>query len=182
MAVLGFAEVDRYGNVNASSFHGADGGPGGLHRHHPERPEALLHRHLHRRQAGRGPAGQRPGDPHPGPQKKFLAEVESITFSGREAVRKGQEVLYITERAVFPPGEGGITLVEIAHGVDLQRDILDQMDFQPVIPEYIRYMDPRLFRPGPMGLTPEQMEMVDPEYEFWRDLRRPKGEGGESRG
>ena len=39
-----------------------------------------------------------------------------------------------------------------------------------------------LFRPGPMGLTPEQMEMVDPEYEFWRDLRRPKGEGGESRG
>lgn len=33
-----------------------------------------------------------------------------------------------------------------------------------------------------MGLTPEQMEMVDPEYEFWRDLRRPKGEGGENRG
>ena len=76
----------------------------------------------------------------------------------------------------------GITLVEIAHGVDLQRDILDQMEFQPVIPEYIRYMDPRLFRDGPMGLTPEQMEMVDPEYEFWRDLRRPKGEGGENRG
>ena len=117
-----------------------------------------------------------------GPQKKFLAEVESITFSGREAVRKGQEVLYITERAVFRLEKEGITLVEIAHGVDLQRDILDQMDFQPVIPEYIRYMDPRLFRPGPMGLTPEQMEMMDPEYEFWRDLRRPKGEGGESRG
>lgn len=113
-----------------------------------------------------------------GPQKKFLAEVESITFSGREAVRKGQEVLYITERAVFRLEKEGITLVEIAHGVDLQRDILDQMEFQPVIPEYIRYMDPRLFRDGPMGLTPEQMEMVDPEYEFWRDLRRPKGEGG----
>jgi len=117
-----------------------------------------------------------------GPQKKFLAEVESITFSGREAVRKGQEVLYITERAVFRLEKEGITLVEIAHGVDLQRDILDQMEFQPVIPEYIRYMDPRLFRDGPMGLTPEQMEMVDPEYEFWRDLRRPKGEGGENRG
>ena len=75
----------------------------------------------------------------------------------------------------------GLTLVEIAHGVDLQRDILDQMEFKPVIPEYVRYMDPRLFREGPMGLTPEQMEMLDPEYEFWRDLR-PGGEGGESRG
>ena len=52
---------------------------------------------------------------------------------------------------------------------------------EPVIPEYVRYMDPRLFREGPMGLTPEQMEMLDPEYEFWRDLR-PGGEGGESRG
>ena len=72
-------------------------------------------------------------------------------------------------------------MVEIAHGVDLQRDILDQMEFKPVIPEYVRYMDPRLFREGPMGLTPEQMEMLDPEYEFWRDLR-PGGEGGESRG
>ena len=71
----------------------------------------------------------------------------------------------------------GLTLVEIAHGVDLQRDILDQMEFKPVIPEYVRYMDPRLFREGPMGLTPEQMEMLDPEYEFWRDLR-PGGEGG----
>ena len=54
--------------------------------------------------------------------------------------------------------------MEIAHGVDLQQDILDQMEFKPVIPEYVRYMDPRLFREGPMGLTPEQMEMLDPEY------------------
>lgn len=51
-----------------------------------------------------------------------------------------------------------------------------------MIPEYVRYMDPRLFREGPMGLTPEQMEMLDPEYEFWRGPPGPVEEGGESRG
>ena len=56
------------------------------------------------------------------------------------------------------------------------------MDFQPVIPEYIRYMDPRLFRPGPMGLTPEQMEMVDPNTSSGGTCAVPKGKAGESRG
>ena len=182
MAVLGFAEVDRYGNVNASSFHGRMVGPGGFIDITQNAQKLCF---IGTFTAGKQDVGLRDNGlviHTQGPQKKFLAEVESITFSGREAVRKGQEVLYITERAVFRLEKEGITLMEIAHGVDLQRDILDQMEFQPVIPEYIRYMDPRLFRDGPMGLTPEQMEMVDPEYEFWRDLRRPKGEGGENRG
>ena len=175
MAVLGFAEVDRYGNVNASSFHGRMVGPGGFIDITQNAQKLCF---IGTFTAGKQDVGLRDNGlviHTQGPQKGFLAEAESITFSGREAVRKGQEVLCITERAVFRLEKEGITLVEIAHGVDLQRDILDQMEFQPVIPEYIRYMDPRLFRDGPMGLTPEQMEMVDPEYEFWRDLRRPKG-------
>ncbi len=179
MAVLGFAEVDRYGNVNASSFHGRMVGPGGFIDITQNAQKLCF---IGTFTAGKQDVGLRDNGlvihTQGPPEEVFLAEVESITFSGREAVRKGQEVLYITERAVFRLEKEGITLVEIAHGVDLQRDILDQMEFQPVIPEYIRYMDPRLFRDGPMGLTPEQMEMVDPEYEFWRDLRRPKGEGG----
>ena len=106
-----------------------------------------------------------------GPQKKFLQQVEAITFSGKEALRKGQEVLYITERAVFRLEEGGLTLIEIARGVDLQADILDQMEFTPVIPDDLRMMDHRLFREGPMGLDPERNTETAPEYEFWRDLR-----------
>jgi len=181
MAVLGFAEVDRLGNVNAHSFNNRMVGAGGFIDITQNVKKLCF--------IGTFTAGKQTvkmkGDGlsihTQGPQKKFLHQVEAITFSGREAVRKGQEVLYITERAVFRLEQEGLTLVEIAHGVDLQRDILDQMEFKPVIPEYVRYMDPRLFREGPMGLTPEQMEMLDPEYEFWRDLR-PGGEGGESRG
>ena len=81
-----------------------------------------------------------------GPQKKFRKDVEAITFSGQEAVKKGQEVLYITERAVFRLEKAGITLVEIARGVDLRRDILDQMEFRPVISENLKSMPPEIFQ------------------------------------
>ncbi len=69
-------------------------------------------------------------------------------------MRKGQEVLYITERAVFRLTDRGLVLTEIARGADLQRDILDQMEFAPVIPDEVPFMDARLFRDGPMGLKP----------------------------
>ena len=106
-----------------------------------------------------------------GPQKKFLERVGAITFSGHEAIRKGQEVLYITERAVFRLEKEGLTLIEIAKGVDLQKDILDQMDFMPIIPDDLRFMDGRLFLDQPMGLNPAAAVKNEPEYEFWRDLR-----------
>ena len=53
---------------------------------------------------------------------------------------------------MFRLEEGGLTLLEIAHGVDLQRDILDQMEFKPSVPEYVRYMDPPPVPGGSHGL------------------------------
>lgn len=170
LAVLGFAEIDRFGNVNAHSFNGRMVGAGGFIDITQNAAKLCF---IGTFTAGKQDVrlkGEGLSIRAQGPQKKFLEKVEAITFSGREALRRGQEVLYITERAVFRLEEEGLTLVEIAHGVDLQEDILDQMEFRPAIPEYVRYMDPRLFRDGPMGLTPEQMEMLEPEYEFWRDL------------
>jgi propionate CoA-transferase len=61
-------------------------------------------------------------------------------------------VLYITERCVFRLTAGGLELTEIAPGVDLQRDILDQMGFVPLMPAAPRIMDARIFEPAPMGL------------------------------
>ena len=75
-----------------------------------------------------------------------------MTFSGAYAQEKGQPVLYITERAVFKLTPEGVELTEIAPGVDLQKDILDQMDFKPIMKD-VKTMDERIFRDALMGLA-----------------------------
>ncbi|SIS93583.1 acyl CoA:acetate/3-ketoacid CoA transferase [Neptunomonas antarctica] len=87
-----------------------------------------------------------------GPIKKFLGAVEQITFNGQYALEKQQNVMFITERAVFKLTAEGLKLLEIAPGIDLQKDILDQMEFMPVIDDDYTLMDPRLFNEGPMNL------------------------------
>jgi propionate CoA-transferase len=88
-----------------------------------------------------------------GEKKKFVKEVEHITFSGVYANKVKQPVLYITERAVFELREEGVTLIEIAPGIDLQTQVLDQMEFMPKIAEDLKLMDERIFRDEPMGLA-----------------------------
>lgn len=90
--------------------------------------------------------------------KKFVPEVIETTFSGDEAVHRGQTIHYITERAVFVRSGnklGNITLTEIAPGIDLQKDVLDQMDFAPVVSPDLKIMDRRIFRDVPMGALSE---------------------------
>ena len=83
----------------------------------------------------------------------FLADVEQITFSGAYAAKRGQRVLYVTERAVFQLIDGVMTLIEIAPGVDLQHDILDRMDFAPAISPTLASMPEGLFREVWGGMT-----------------------------
>ena len=87
-----------------------------------------------------------------GAKKKFVNQVEHITFSGKYAVQVKQPVLYITERAVFELRPEGVTLIEIAPGIDLQTQVLDQMEFMPKIAEDL-LMDERIFKDELMGLA-----------------------------
>jgi propionate CoA-transferase len=87
-----------------------------------------------------------------GKAKKFIRQVEHVTFSGKYAIMKNQPVLYITERCVFSLTKEGMELIEVAPGIDIEKDILPLMDFKPIIREPLRLMDERIFRFEPMGL------------------------------
>ena len=84
--------------------------------------------------------------------RKFVEAVEHVTFSGAYATARGQSVLYVTERCVFTLRSGGLELIEVAPGIDIERDILALMDFKPAIPRDPILMDARIFREGAMDL------------------------------
>jgi propionate CoA-transferase len=83
---------------------------------------------------------------------KLVKQVEHITFSGQYALKRQQPVLYITERCVFKLGVEGIELIEIAPGIDLERDILALLPFRPLVKD-LKEMERRIFLSDPMGLA-----------------------------
>jgi propionate CoA-transferase len=87
-----------------------------------------------------------------GKNKKFVPEVEHVTFSGRRARDQKQRALYITERCVLSLEPEGLTVIEIAPGVDLRRDVLAQADIPLRVSENLKEMDKRIFQPDPFGL------------------------------
>ena len=89
-----------------------------------------------------------------GRQRKFVESVQQVTFSGQRAAHKKQSVLYITERCVFSLVPDGLRLIEVAPGIDIERDILSQMAFKPLIadPGDLKTMDSRIYRIKPMQL------------------------------
>lgn len=150
-AFLGFAEIDRNGDVNVSRFGGRLAGAGGFINISQNTPAVHF--------LGTFTSGSRTSVSHGtldiqqlGGTAKFVERVSHITFSARYARQRGQSVLYITERAVFRLAPDGIELIEVAPGVDVDRDILAQMRFRPLIAPGLRTMDPAIFREAALGL------------------------------
>jgi propionate CoA-transferase len=85
--------------------------------------------------------------------RKFVSAVGQVRFNGRIARQKGQSDTFISERAVFRLEHDGMVLTEIAPGVRLKEDVLDQIPFAPRVAADLRTMDTRLFTQGPMGLA-----------------------------
>ncbi len=152
IAFLGLAQTDREGNLNVSKFGPKLAGAGGFINISQNARKVVF---VGTFTAGNMDLGLENGSlkiRRDGKIDKFLEKVEHVTFSGPYAARSGRPILYITERCVFSLTPEGLELVEIAPGVDLERDILARMRFRPVMKGKPRPMDPRIFREGPMGL------------------------------
>ena len=152
MAFLGMAECNAKGDVNVSKFKGRVAGCGGFINITQNSKNVIF---LGTFTASGLKVEVKNGKLTiltEGKVKKFLQKVEQITFSGDYARKVKQNVLYITERAVFKLTEEGMVLTEIAPGVDLEKDVLGQMDFKPIIAKDLKTMDSRIFEDKPMGL------------------------------
>jgi propionate CoA-transferase len=88
-----------------------------------------------------------------GKVRKFVNDLEQVSFSGGRAVERGARVIYVTERCVLELRPQGLTVTEIAPGVDLQREVIDQIECAVAVADDLRLMDAKLFRPEPMGLA-----------------------------
>ncbi|AKN29578.1 CoA-transferase [Clostridium carboxidivorans P7] len=152
VAFLGLAQCDKVGNVNVSKFGPKIAGCGGFINITQNAKKVVY--------CGTFTAGGlkvKVGNGNltiekDGKFNKFLNVVEQITFSGEYASSVGQNVLYITERAVFRLTKEGLVLEEIAPGIDLEKDILDHMDFKPIMSQRLKLMDENIFKDELIGI------------------------------
>lgn len=158
MTCLGMAECDAQGNVNTSKFGGRLNGCGGFINISQNARCCVF--------GGTFTAGGleiavedgRVRIVHEGRSRKFIQNVEQITFSGKFARMRSQPVFYVTERCVFQLRPEGLELIEVAPGIDIERDILANMEFRPIVNEPV-LMDARIFRDEPMDLIADLLNL-----------------------
>lgn len=162
LACLGLAQMDSHGNVNVSKFGPKLAGCGGFINITQNAKKIVF--------AGTFTAGGtqlavengKLKIVQEGSLKKIVREVEQITFSGKTAQQGEQQVFYVTERCVFRLTREGVELIEIAPGIDLEKDLLAQMEFKPIM-KNVRPMDERIFKLPPMGLKDDLLSIPIPD-------------------
>jgi propionate CoA-transferase len=159
VAFLGLAQVDAEGNLNVSKFGPKLAGAGGFINISQNAKKVVF--------VGTFKVGglrfaveeSKLSILNEGTATKFVRRVEHVTFSGPFAASRAQPVLYVTERCVFDLTAAGLELREVAPGIDIERDILAQMEFKPIVPEEPEVMDTRIFRSEPMGLREDMLSI-----------------------
>jgi len=159
VAFLGLAQADAEGNVNVSKFGPRLAGAGGFINISQSARKVVFVGSFGAGECELAFEADGLRVVRDAAARKFVAEVEHRTFSGRHAAAGGQDVLYITERCVFRLRPEGLELVEIAPGIDPERDVLARMDFRPIIASPLKTMDGRIFGSEPMGLRAQLLEI-----------------------
>ena len=154
IAYLGAAQIDQRGNVNVSKFSGRMTGPGGfINITQNAKKICFMGTFSAVKDTDIRIMDGKINIVKDSNVVKFVPQVEQITFSGDYARETGQEVIYITARAVFRLTDEGLTLVEIAPGVEIEKDIYPLMGFRPAVAKDLKRMDERIFCAEKMGLT-----------------------------
>ncbi|MGD9295214.1 MAG: CoA-transferase [Roseobacter sp.] len=158
LACLGLAQADRFGNVNVSRFGARLAGAGGFINISQNARKVVF--------AGTFSASGLEVSIEDGGLRilqegahaKFIDDVQQVTFSGQRAARRGQPVIYVTERCVFELTHAGLKLVETAPGIDIEKDILSLMAAKPLVEE-VSVMDLRIFREQEMDLRSDLLHL-----------------------
>jgi propionate CoA-transferase len=151
VACLGLAQADRCGNLNVSKFGSKLAGAGGFINISQNAKKVVFVGTFTAGGLKVAVSGGALRIVQEGASRKFVEEVEHRTYSGKYALERGQTALYVTERCVFRLAAEGLELIEIAPGIDLERDILAHMDFAPFVSKDLKLMDARIFMPAAMG-------------------------------
>src|SRR3974390_1986293 len=167
VALLGLAEADQKGNLNVSKFGPRLAGAGCFINISQNAKKVVF---VGTFTAGRLQVKIEDGClriVNDGDVRKLVREVEHRTFSGGYAAQRGQPVLYVTERCVLELTREGLELVEVAPGIDIERDILARMEFRPIIRRDPAIMDERIFSTKPMRLREDMLRVpLDRRFAF----------------
>ncbi len=158
LACLGLAQMDQHGNVNVSKFGPKLAGCGGFIDISQNSKKIIFVGTFTAGDMQVAIADGKLKIVKEGAVKKFVKDVEQVTFSGKTAQMNNQRVFYVTERCVFALTSVGVELIEIAPGIDLEKDILAQMDFKPIIKNPVQ-MDDRIFKLPQMGLKDDLLNI-----------------------